>query len=104
MEKKDYSLNVYNNNNNQYEHGNGLVISRDIIPYGSPIENCKDIVFNLLFATFKHELRWRRIIISYHMGKIPFNGVDNLKIFLRSTKEELSHRIFYATCELNHPF
>ena len=47
IRKKKYSLNVELDNMNQYEHGDVLVISEDIIPHGSPIENCEDIVLNL---------------------------------------------------------
>ena len=36
--------------------------------------------------------------------KKPINGVDNRKIFLKPTRKELVHRIFYATCKLNLPF
>ena len=35
--------------------------------------------------------------------KKPINGNDNQKIF-KPTRKQLTHRIFYATCELNHPF
>ena len=36
LEKKVDSLNVDSDNNNQYEHGDALVISGDIIPHGTP--------------------------------------------------------------------
>ena len=47
LEEKVDSLNVQIHNINQYEHGDELVVSRDINPHGSPTENCKDIVLNL---------------------------------------------------------
>ena len=48
--KKVDSLNVeLDNIMNTYEHGDGLVISGDIIQHGNPTENCKDIVFNLFW-------------------------------------------------------
>ena len=36
LEKKVDSLNVDSDNNNQYEHGDALVISGDIIPHDTP--------------------------------------------------------------------
>ena len=38
--------------------------------------------------------------IAYHIGRNPNNDVDNRKIFLKPTRKQLTHRIFYATCEL----
>ena len=48
LQKKVDNLNVEFDNINQYKHGDGLVISEDIIPHGTPTENYKDIVLNLL--------------------------------------------------------
>ena len=42
--------------------------------------------------------------ISHRIGEKPINGVDDRKIFLKPTRKELVHRIFYATCKLNPPF
>ena len=42
--------------------------------------------------------------ISHRIGKKPNDGVDNRKIFLQPTGKQLTHRIFYATSELNPPF
>ena len=39
LEKKFDSLNIDIDNINQYEHGDWLVISGDIIPHGKPTEN-----------------------------------------------------------------
>ena len=47
LEKEVNSLNVELDNINQCKHGNALVISGNIIPQGSPTENCKDILLNL---------------------------------------------------------
>ena len=49
LEKEVDSLKVEIDNINQYEHGDGLVISGDIIPHSTPTENCKDIVLNLFW-------------------------------------------------------
>ena len=43
LQEKVDMLNVEFDNINQYEHGDGLVISEDIIPHGTPTENCKDL-------------------------------------------------------------
>ena len=40
---------------------------------------------------------------SHRMEEISINGVNNRKIFLKPTRKELSHRVFYSTCELNPP-
>ena len=47
LKKNVDRVSVENDNINQYEHGDELVVSRDINPHGSPTENCKDIVLNL---------------------------------------------------------
>ena len=104
LQKKIDSLNVEIDNNNQYEHGDGLVISGDIIPHGTANENCKDIVLNLFWHHLNINLGEDELSISHRIGEKPINGVDNRKIFLKPTKKELTHRIFYATCELNPPF
>ena len=49
VEKVD-SPNVDIDDINHYKHGDELVISGDIIMYGTPIENCKDIVLAYLFV------------------------------------------------------
>ena len=49
FKEKIWELNVVIDNVNQYEHGCESVISGDIIPHGSPTENCKDIVLNLFW-------------------------------------------------------
>jgi len=49
LDKEVDSLNVEIDNINQYEHGDGLVISGDIIPHGTSTENCKDIVLDLFW-------------------------------------------------------
>ena len=49
LQKKVDTLNVEFDNINQYEHGDGLVISGDIISHGTPIENYKDIVLNIFW-------------------------------------------------------
>ena len=36
LEKKVDNLNDEIGNNNQYGHGDGLVVSGDVIPYGTP--------------------------------------------------------------------
>ena len=46
LEKKVDSLSVDIYDTDQYKHGEGLVISRDIILHGTPTENCKDIVLH----------------------------------------------------------
>ena len=59
VEKKIDSSIVEINIINQYEHGDELVISGDIIPHGIATENCKDIVFNFIMATLKHKFSCR---------------------------------------------
>ena len=49
LEKKIDSMNIMIDNINQYEHGDELVTSGDIIPHGSPTENCEDIIRNLFW-------------------------------------------------------
>ena len=44
------------------------------------------------------------LTIAHRIGEKPINGVDNRKIFLKPTRKQLTHRFFYATCELNPPF
>ena len=44
LEKKVDSLKVQFDNINHYEHGDDLVILRDIIPLCTPTEYCIDIV------------------------------------------------------------
>ena len=56
----------------QYEHGYGLVISGDIMPHGTLLENCKYIVLNL-FASPKNEFRWT---VAHRIGEKPINVVE----------------------------
>ena len=63
-EKKVDSLNVVLDNINQYEHGDILVISGDVIPHSNPTENCNDFVLNLF---------WKHLNINL--------GEDELSIF-----------------------
>ena len=51
LEKKVDSLNVDIDDINQYECGDGLVISRDIIPHGTTTEN---LCSKFILAKFKH--------------------------------------------------
>ena len=57
LQEKVDSLNVEVDNINQNEHGDGLVISGDIIPHGTPTDIFKDIVLNFVLASPKHEFR-----------------------------------------------
>ena len=88
----------------QYEHGYGLVISGDIMPHGTLLENCKYIVLNLFWYHLNMNLGEDELTIVYRIGRKPINGVDNRKMFLRPTRKQLTHRISYATCELNPRF
>ena len=56
LQKKVDTLNVEFDNIIQYEHGGGLVISRDIIPHGTPTENYKVIVLNLFWHNLNMNL------------------------------------------------
>ena len=97
-------LNVELDNINQYEHGDGSVISGDIIKHGFPTENSEDIVSNLFCQHLNMNLGEDEISVSHRMREKPINGIVNRKIFLKPTRKELAHRIFCATCELNHSF
>ena len=44
------------------------------------------------------------LTISHRIEENPINGIDNRKIFLKTTRKQLPHRIFYKTCESNPPF
>ena len=81
LEKKIYSLNLKIDIINQYEHRDDLVISGDIISHGTPTKNYEEIVLYL----FRQHLNTNL-------------GEDEL--FLKLTREEIEHIIFYATCEL----
>ena len=50
LEKKVDNLNFWVYDINRYEHGDGLFISWDIIPHGTPTENCKDIGSKFMLA------------------------------------------------------
>ena len=87
LEKEVDSLKVEIDNINQYEHGDGLVISGDIIPQGTPTENCKDIVLNLFWHHFNINLGEDELFIAHRIGEKPINGIDNRKIFLKPSKK-----------------
>ena len=103
-QKKVDTLNVEFDNINQYKHRDGLVISGDIIPHGTSTENCKDNVLNLFWHHLNMNLGEDELTIAYRIGEKPINDVDNRKIFLKPARKQLTHRILYATCELNPPF
>ena len=65
----------------KYENGNELVISGDIIPHGTPTENCKDIVLNLFWHHLNRNLGEDEISISHRIEEKPINDADNWKIF-----------------------
>ena len=44
------------------------------------------------------------LFISHRMVVKSINGVHDRKIFLKTTRKELTHRICHATCEVNPPF
>ena len=104
LQKKVDSLNLEYNNNNQYEDGNGLIISGNIVPHGTPTENCKDIVLNLFWHHLNINLNEDELTNVHRIGEIPANGVDDRKIFFKPTRKQLSYRIFHASCDLNPPF
>ena len=104
LQKEVDSLKVEIDNINQYEDGNGLVISGDIIPHSTPTENCKEIVLNLFWHHLNINLGDDEISIAYRIGEKPNNAIDNRKIFIKPTKKELARRIFQASCEFNPPF
>ena len=104
IQKEVDSLKVEIDNINQYEDGNGLVISGDIIPHSTPTENCKEIVLNLFWHHLNINLGDDEISIAYRIGEKPNNAIDNRKIFIKPSRNELSRRIFQATCEYNPPF
>ena len=83
--KKVDSLNVEIDIINQYEHEDGLVISGDIIPSGTPTENYKDIVLDLFWEHLNKNLYEDELIISHRMGEKPIKSVDNRKILLKPT-------------------
>ena len=87
-------LNVDIDNINQYEHGDGLVISGDKIPHGTPTENCKDIVLNIFWHHLNRNLGESELSISHHAAEKPINGVVNRKILLKPTRKQSTHRIF----------
>ena len=43
------------------------------------------------------------LTISQRMEEKPIESVHNRKIYLKSTRKQLAHRIFYAFCDLNPP-
>ena len=58
------------------------MISGDIIPYDTPNENWKDVVFNLFWQHLNMNLGEDELSIFHRVGKKPINGIDNSKIFL----------------------
>ena len=67
-------------------------------------ENCKDIALNLLWHHLNMNLGEDELTISHRIEKKPINGVDNQKIFIKPSKIQLTHRIFYTIYEVNPPF
>ena len=61
------SLNVEIDIINQYE--DGLVISGDTIPSGTPTENYKDIVLNLFWQHLNMNLDEDELTFSYRIGE-----------------------------------
>ena len=104
LQKKVDTLNVEFDNINQYEHGDGLVISGDIIPHGTPTKICKDIVFDLFWRHLNMKLGEDELIMAHRIGEKPFNGIVNREIFLKPIRKQPTPRFFYATCELNSTF
>ena len=104
LQKKVDALNIEYDNNIQYEDGEGLIISGDIIPQGTATENCKDIVFNLFYQHLNMNLDETDLTFAYRIGENPTNSVDNRKIFFKPSRKQLSYRIFQAFGELNPPF
>ena len=104
LEKEVDSLKLEIDNIIQYEHGDGLVISGDIIPHSTPTENCKEIVLNLFWQHLNINLDEDDLSIAHRIGEKPNKGNDNRKIFIKPVRKELSRRIFYAVCEFNPPF
>ena len=68
-EKKFVSLNVKIDKIDQYKHGYRLVISGDIIPHGTPTENCEDIVLKLSWKHLNMNIGEDELSISHCMGK-----------------------------------
>ena len=83
LQKNVYSLNL-EIDINQYEYGDDLVISGDIIPHGTPTENCKDILLKLIWHHLNMNLCEDELIISHRIGEKPINGVDNRKYFFQN--------------------
>ena len=104
LEKEVERLNIEIDNINQYDHGDGLVISGEIIPHSIPTENCKEIVLNLFWHHLNINLGVDEISIAHRIGEKPNDVIDNRKIFIKPSRNELSRRIFQATCEYNPPF
>ena len=87
LQKKIDALNVEFDNINRYEHNDGLVISGDIIPHGTPTENCRDIVFDLFYQHLNMNLDEDELTDFHRIGEKPTNGVDNRKIFFKPTSK-----------------
>ena len=104
IQKEVDSLKVEIDNINQYEDGNGLVISGDIIPHSTPTENCKEIVLNLFWHHLNINLGDDEISFAHRIGEKTNNAIDNRKIFIKPSRKQLSYRIFQASCDLNPPF
>ena len=84
-QKKVDTLKVEFDNIDQYKHGDGLVISGDIIPHGTQTENCKNVLFNLFWHHLNMNLGEDELTIAHRIGEKPINGVENGKIFLKTT-------------------
>ena len=67
--KKVDALNVEFDNINQYEHGDGLVISGDIIPHDTETKNCKDIVLNLFWHHLNMNLGEDKLTVAHRIGE-----------------------------------
>ena len=83
---------------NQYEHGFEFVFSGILIPYGTPTENCKDIVLDLFWHSLninlgEHELPFpitcrKKLLMTLMIGKI----------FLKPSIKELAHK--FCSCKM----
>ena len=57
--------------------GDGLVISGDIIPHGTPTENVKDFVLNLFWHHLNINSGEDELTIADRIGEKPIDSVDN---------------------------
>ena len=56
-------------NINQYEHWDELVISRNIIPHGTPTENYIEFVLNLFWQHLNMNLDKDLLSVSHFIGE-----------------------------------